>query len=742
MNLKKLTAAAAAFVMLCTMNAFPVSAAEENTVLTETESNNTLSVSNELPLNASVQGALETRDDVDYYRLDLKEDGKLDVRFSIAEAITTSTIYTYWSVSLVDTDGNTIRSCNIGGANLTSNLQSTGLEAGTYYLSVSVSTSYSAAAYTLTTVLDTASEWETEYNETFAAADVLTPGTPMNGNLYAKSDKDTYLMTLTEDSKVDFKFTLPSSVSSSTIYTYWVITLFDEEGTSIISYEADGSKITYNFHSMGLKAGNYYIQITSDSYSSSNYTLTASAAAASEAGWETEGNNSFANANEFSAAAPISGWLHSSSDSDYYKLTLAENSAVDFTFTIEEIITDSTAYNYWDIEIYTGDGSGTVLKSYTVYGNMLNYPITTLGLEAGTYYVRIYKKSSYYYSSQNYTLKAAVTENPDFESEGNDTFSNADMIPLDTPFSGNLQNKSDKDYYRFTLEEDAAVNFQFAIGSSVTSSTAYEYWNITLYDAQGNAVVSKDIDGSKLIYDLLTYGLDKGDYYLCVTLSSSYYYSSQTYTLTVSEIKDELWEGEANNTMSEADDLAVNTPINGRIHASKGKDYYKLAMDKAGTLNISFVIEPNSSNTNEYWQVTLMDKNGTSLLTKAISGENATVSLPAYEAQADTYYILIENDSYYYWTTQYTLTAGYEEKAYVVGDVNEDGTIDASDAAQILAAAAKIGSGADGGLTPTQEASANVNADEAIDATDAAAILRYAAAAGSGNEDAVLEDFI
>ena len=67
-----------------------------------------------------------------------------------------------------------------------------------------------------------------------------------------------------------------------------------------------------------------------------------------------------------------------------------------------------------------------------------------------------------------------------------------------------------------------------------------------------------------------------------------------------------------------------------------------------------------------------------------------------------------------------------------LGDVNADRTVNASDAAQVLIAAANVGAGSTSGLTEAQETAADVNADGVCNATDAAWILQYAALAGSG----------
>lgn len=76
-----------------------------------------------------------------------------------------------------------------------------------------------------------------------------------------------------------------------------------------------------------------------------------------------------------------------------------------------------------------------------------------------------------------------------------------------------------------------------------------------------------------------------------------------------------------------------------------------------------------------------------------------------------------------------------------LGDVNEDGNVDSLDAAEVLVAAAAMGSGGESGLTDTQMAAADCNGDGAVDALDAAEILRYAAAVGSGFEG-TMEDFV
>lgn len=79
-----------------------------------------------------------------------------------------------------------------------------------------------------------------------------------------------------------------------------------------------------------------------------------------------------------------------------------------------------------------------------------------------------------------------------------------------------------------------------------------------------------------------------------------------------------------------------------------------------------------------------------------------------------------------------TVTVAYHLNAYTLGDVNEDGKIDAKDASRVLVYYAAASTGADGGLGESQKKAANVNGDKLIDAKDASRILVFYASASTG----------
>lgn len=71
---------------------------------------------------------------------------------------------------------------------------------------------------------------------------------------------------------------------------------------------------------------------------------------------------------------------------------------------------------------------------------------------------------------------------------------------------------------------------------------------------------------------------------------------------------------------------------------------------------------------------------------------------------------------------------------YETGDLDKDESVNAVDAAQLLAAAAAEGTGSDSGFVNGQRYAADVNGDGELNALDAALMLEYAAYTGAGGE--------
>lgn len=78
------------------------------------------------------------------------------------------------------------------------------------------------------------------------------------------------------------------------------------------------------------------------------------------------------------------------------------------------------------------------------------------------------------------------------------------------------------------------------------------------------------------------------------------------------------------------------------------------------------------------------------------------------------------------------LSKEVKQRDYTLGDVNNDGLVDANDASEILQLYAGLSTGAIASLTEQQSYSGNVNGDSLVDANDASDILGYYAYLSTG----------
>lgn len=80
--------------------------------------------------------------------------------------------------------------------------------------------------------------------------------------------------------------------------------------------------------------------------------------------------------------------------------------------------------------------------------------------------------------------------------------------------------------------------------------------------------------------------------------------------------------------------------------------------------------------------------------------------------------------------------------SYAPGDLNNDGSSNASDAAMTLIDAAATGAGKDSTLTEAQRSAADCNKDGCVNASDAADILIYAAEYGTGTFSGTFKEYV
>jgi vibriolysin len=145
-------------------------------------------------------------------------------------------------------------------------------------------------------------------------------------------------------------------------------------------------------------AGDWYISVYGYS-AASGISLKATYTGGGGSNTETESNNTTATANTISNGVNTTGFVGSSSDVDYFKLSLPASR----TITIDLTVPSTKDY---DIKLYDSNGT-TQLGSGTNGTGVAEHFTYTNGATAKTVYIKVYGYNGAYSTTLGYTLKAA-----------------------------------------------------------------------------------------------------------------------------------------------------------------------------------------------------------------------------------------------------------------------------------------------------------------------------------------------
>lgn len=99
----------------------------------EEEHNDELSAANTFALNSSITGNIHDDKDIDYYALNLEQDGLIQFNFKHTDIEDSRD---FWNYFLTDAEGNKICDWEISGTTTNQKTSKMGLQKGTYYLVV------------------------------------------------------------------------------------------------------------------------------------------------------------------------------------------------------------------------------------------------------------------------------------------------------------------------------------------------------------------------------------------------------------------------------------------------------------------------------------------------------------------------------------------------------------------------------------------------------------------------------
>ena len=343
--------------------------------------------------------AYTNKNDYNYYKFTISENGYINMNFSHAELETTSNC---WYIVLYNEERTQIRSISSVGSekNLTSN--NIGLPAGVYYICVYNGLVKSTVNYQLKINYTKTDNWEKEFNDGFTQANNIAINQSINGSMMYTNDTDYdyYKFTLSKDGYVNISF---NHMELETDSNCWYIVLYNKERTQIRSVSSAGSEKNLTSNNIGLPAGMYYICVYNGLVKSTvnyqlkiNYTKTDN--------WEKEFNDGFTQANNIAINQSINGSMMYTNDTDYdyYKFTIPKYGYIKINFTHARLETDS---NCWEIGLYN--------KARNSLGNIMSKGSKSntngyVWLNAGTYYICV-NNSCLQKATVNYRLNVTYS---------------------------------------------------------------------------------------------------------------------------------------------------------------------------------------------------------------------------------------------------------------------------------------------------------------------------------------------
>ncbi|MGN0356120.1 MAG: hypothetical protein ACI4EI_13755 [Muricoprocola sp.] len=235
--------------------------------LWETEFNDSFNTADRISVGNTVNGSLMESDDVDYYEFYVPNAGYISMDFS-HEYVDRS--WPFWEVYLYNPDKEELMWRNYAGnTTATTTTTKVGVSAGTYYIKIKKD-NYSDVNYTFKVNFTSSSSWETEFNDSFDTADVITVENAVNGTLMEDDDVDYYMLQLPKSGRYQLTFEHDYIDSDR---TYWKVDLFNTYKEKVQSYYYTGKSTTKTEAAVYLQSGTYYAKVYKDYHSTLRYSL-------------------------------------------------------------------------------------------------------------------------------------------------------------------------------------------------------------------------------------------------------------------------------------------------------------------------------------------------------------------------------------------------------------------------------------------------------------------------------------
>lgn len=390
---------------------YTVNAAFTASNVWEIEGNDTQSTANTISANTTYSGNLYHEEDMDWYKVTVKDTGVIQLSFNLGKDVLADNIQNGWNVVVYNSNYEAIKTYT--GITKDFTAQKLPFSEGTYYIKVYAYNKYLApvdCTYKLKLATTKSSYWESEYNDLKADADTIKVDKAYSGLLYNQDDTDWYKVKTTKTGYFKIQFTLDESVNKDDILNGWNITLYDKNLDEIITYSGITASQTSGV--IPYAAGTYYIKVTANSryYAPVDCIYKLKVVEKESSVWESEGNDTRKKADSISLNKTYKGLLLNQNDQDWFKFTTKAAGAVKITLKLADSDAADSVSNGWNVYIYK-KSSDTIVKEIT---GVKNKSSVTVDLKKGTYYIKVCANNVYYAPTQcTYGLTVNYSKTPD-----------------------------------------------------------------------------------------------------------------------------------------------------------------------------------------------------------------------------------------------------------------------------------------------------------------------------------------
>ena len=613
---------------------------EKNKGNWEIESNNEPKTATGIKPGKEYFGALQTKNDVDWYSFDLKGNGIVGVEIHTERQKGDDSNYWYFAFQPEDTEDNYIYSERIAGTAAETVSTPVPLKAGKYYFRIQSDNEYSSDVYSFKlSVKDHDDLHELEPNNEPEEATSIFTNREYTGSLSyrdPKYEEDWYRFPLNEDSLVmldlstdtlgesgEWYVSIRPAVNSDTVlYETWIrdnersssprIAL--PKGEFLVLVKAGGNHTRAEYH-LGLKT-----EIKPDS-------------------WELEYNDDADHANVIELGNDNTGTLSYKDDTDRYKFTIDRPGRVRLSFGAST--SDST--RKWYIGIAPSSDPNKPYGDYSEVTGIENYT-DEYNFAAGTYYFVVFNNRDTR-SDAEYSFRIEYSASDlNAETENNDSPDSANAIEIGRTYSGDLRGgyNIEKDWFKFELPTDGAVSFELVTEKFESDD---DWWYVSLRSGQDTRHEEKTyyLRGDSGGVKSAGIPLKGGRSYYILVCSNDKYSSPEknNYTIRVDSVSlPDNWEREDNNSFDAADTLVLGREQIGALQTRDDEDYYVFELTEPGLVTLSFSAAKQENTDPYYWYFRFYngDRRWITYKTYSINGSGSTYN-HEFALPAGTYYI-------------------------------------------------------------------------------------------------------